>query len=420
MISPILPAHDATTVTLDFGVFIAEQARTHRVSQTAIIAALRPCITPSPDHYAETGKMVSATPSQPETHAPAADTPATQAAGDTTDGGVQTSSLASPSVEPTSEPQPSAEAVQASGTPQGADLSPSDGLSSSLPGAECAEDRAPFSPETAPSGEAAQAAAVGESPALQAPSIGAQPMGGKDVAPPEDTQRTQTLDAAAQGSTLAGETTGSAVGSGAPSPRMSKREQVRACHIEHPDWTSHQIAEHLGFGVQHVQIMASHLSLKLPRAPRAGTENLRDKVLAVIAAHPEWALRKVATEAGCSLGTAAKWAKEGGSKPPEAEKTSDEPQAETAPDQPPVSLPAERLPPPSVRPARSAPSGRFYLRDKTTGHFVHQSLEPNPAGDGPMMTFDRKWAWYDTMERYRGAKKRWPQIEAMRKEASGK
>ena len=47
MISPILPAHDATTVALDFGVFVAEHARTFRTSQTAIIAALLPSIIPS-------------------------------------------------------------------------------------------------------------------------------------------------------------------------------------------------------------------------------------------------------------------------------------------------------------------------------------------------------------------------------------
>ena len=340
MISPFLPAHEVTTVALDFGVFIAEQARTHRVSQTAIIAALRPCITPSQPEA----------PSKP--HAPAADTPATQAAGDTTDGEEEQASSLPPflSVDPI--PEPAAPAIN------------------------------PVRPTDPQAKQAVEGALSSEPGGVQDRS--------ESTPPP-------------------------------PSKRMTKREQVRACHIEHPDWTSHQIAEHLGFGVQHIQVMASHLSLKLPRAPRAAAENMRDKVLAVIAAHPEWALRKVATEAGCSLGTAAKWAKEAAGKPQEAEQKPDEPQAETAPELPPVSLPSERLPPPPVvRRARAAPTGRFYLRDKTTGHFVHQSLQPNAAGDGPMMTFDRKWAWYDTMERYRGAKKRWPQIEAMRKEASGK
>lgn len=61
MISPILPAHDADTITLDFGVFVAEHARTYRTSQSAIIAALRPCITPSQ-------------PERSSSHAPAAQT----------------------------------------------------------------------------------------------------------------------------------------------------------------------------------------------------------------------------------------------------------------------------------------------------------------------------------------------------------
>lgn len=58
MISLILPARDADTIALDFGVFVAEHARTFRTSHTAIIAALLPSIIPS----------------QPPTPAPAAPT----------------------------------------------------------------------------------------------------------------------------------------------------------------------------------------------------------------------------------------------------------------------------------------------------------------------------------------------------------
>jgi hypothetical protein len=69
---------------------------------------------------------------------------------------------------------------------------------------------------------------------------------------------------------------------------------------------------------------------------------------------------------------------------------------------------------------KKAPTGRFYLRDKTTLEFVHQSLAPSQTGPGPMMTKDRKWAWYDTMPRYRGARNRWPELADMRKEAAAK
>src|SRR5690606_21644684 len=61
-LSQFLPVTDAETIVLDFGVFVAERARTFRTSQSAIIAALRPCITPS--QPGETSRS----------HAPAADT----------------------------------------------------------------------------------------------------------------------------------------------------------------------------------------------------------------------------------------------------------------------------------------------------------------------------------------------------------
>lgn len=314
MISPILPAHEATTVALDFGVFIAEQARTHRVSQTAIIAALRPCITPS----------------QPEAsskpHAPAADTPATQAAGDTTDGEAPPKP-SSPAVDPDTSAVTAAE-EQARHEPVDEWATPPERVdpvvANSLPGAECAEDRA------------------------------------------QNPKRPR---------------------------KETGRAKILATHALHPDLPSKLIAEHLSISEDAVRATASRKNIKLvswwdyERALKAKTRQ-------ALAAAVE--------------------------KPQEAVEPPEEPEAKTAPDLPPLSLPSERLPPPSVRPVRSAPSGRFYLRDKTTGHFVHQSLQPNPAGDGPMMTFDRKWAWYDTMERYRGAKKRWPQIEAMRKEAVSK
>ena len=68
------------------------------------------------------------------------------------------------------------------------------------------------------------------------------------------------------------------------------------------------------------------------------------------------------------------------------------------------------------------PQGRFYLRERTditgTPRYVHQSLQPCPTGPGPLMTSDRKWAWFDTMERFKGAVKKWPELASMRKEAA--
>jgi len=369
MISPILPAHDADTITLDFGVFVAEHARTYRTSQSAIIAALRPCIT-SP---------------QPETtpsHAPAAQTD-----------GEGSPPYASSSVESFTEapkPLPDAPDNSADALVQPAEAKTSDqedgGAVSAVKGANARMENAE----------------------------GVEP-------PPSE-----------------------------PSPRMSKREQVRACHIEHPDWTSHQIAEHLGYGVQHIQVMASHLSLKLPRAPRTAPENMRDKVLAVVAAHPDWTLRQIAAEAGCSLGTASKWAKESVAKPPEAEAPSDEPQTQPAPELPPLSKPSDRLsslPSPvkkAAKPVKVAPpkplavvtvpneprrpipthaprgagkSVRFYVRD-AKGRYVHQSLDPSPTDTGPLMTLKRIYAWFPTDSQFRAAMVRWPELATMRQEGA--
>jgi len=343
MISPILAAHDATTVTLDFGVFIAEQAKTYRTSQCAIIAALRPCITPSQPEA----------PSKP--HAPAADTPASQAAGDTT-GAEVSSSLASAPVE-----------NSVAGNPV---------------------TLIPEAPKPLPDDEEMRR-------------------------PVEAKTSEQEASADASG----GMQDESAIHPAAPSPRMTKREQVRACHIEHPDWTSHQIAEHLGFGVQHIQVMASHLSLKLPRAPRTPPENMRDKVLAVVAAHPDWTLRQIAAEAGCSLGTASKWAKEAAEEPPEAGAPSDEPQTQPAPELPPLSKPSERLRPlvendvsDVLHRPRKAPSGRFYLREHLgRGQFLHMS--------GTRLTGERQYAWIGTEKQLLAARKAFPAAADMVEEA---
>jgi hypothetical protein len=352
MISPILPAHDATTIALDFGVFIAEQARTHRVSQTAIIAALRPCITPSQPEG----------PSKP--HAPAADTPATQAAGVTTDGGVSTSSLTSPSVK--------------------------------------------------------------------------------------------------------------------PSKRGNKRAQVLATHAEHPDWPSKLIAQHLGISEDAVRATASRKGLKLvswwdyerslkaqtrqalaasvakppeaeeppvepqaapkPETPPADTPapakriTMADKIAAYVADHPNATAREVADAIDAKI-TSVNWAaKSAGitlrrmisaelSEATSKGITGRRASVPAKPELPPLSKPSDRLPlpPPIVRPARTTPTGRFYLREKAVigkpVRYVHQSLSPCPTGPGPLMTLDRKWAWFDTMDRYRGALKQWPQITSMIKEA---
>lgn len=114
-------------------------------------------------------------------------------------------------------------------------------------------------------------------------------------------------------------------------------------------------------------------------------------------------------------------------KPQEAVEPPPAPEARPEPEQPPATIPVARalpLPPPVVKPMQKGPQGRFYLREKTEigkpSRWVHQSLQPCPTGPGPLMTLDRKWAWYDTMERFKGAVKKWPELKDMRKEAAAK
>lgn len=350
-LSPILPAHDATTVALDFGVFIAEQAKTYRTSQSAIIAALRPCI-----NSAWVRHWDIAAPSQPEApskpHAPAADTPATQAAGDTTDGEVVPPPSTSPSVEP---------------TPETSDAGAHGGLN----------DEPSAAVESVPLTTDSQANEGDES----------------DVAP-ETAQRTMEPDAADGGGQRAdAEALGSAVETGAPKHLAPKTRLVVQCHADHPDWPVKVIAAHLGLTKGSVSGHAAIAKIKLP-------------------SQTEWdKAQKLRTTEALR-------------KPPVAEALSDEPQARPAPELPPLSKPSERLPlpPPIVRPVRTTPTGRFYLREKAVigqqPRWVHQSLSPCPTGPGPLMTLDRKWAWFDTMDRYRGALKQWPQITSMLKEAA--
>lgn len=139
MISPILPSHDADTIALDFGVFVAKRAQRYRTSQAAIIAALMPVIAPSQPGDAS------------RSHAPAADTPDLPA-GVKVDGEVVPS--ASPSAEPIPEapkPLPAASVVPDDARPAEAKTSAEDALSSASGGVQGGLPAHPAtpSPETA-------------------------------------------------------------------------------------------------------------------------------------------------------------------------------------------------------------------------------------------------------------------------------
>lgn len=246
--------------------------------------------------------------------------------------------------------------------------------------------------------------------------------------------------------------------------KPTTRDKIVAVHAEHPDWPSKLIAQHLNISEDAVRATASRRSLKLvswwdyERALKAGTRQalasavakpqgaveppaepqvqpppqqppattpappkrvtIADKINAHLADHPDATAREIADATGESINSVTYAALSKGitlrkNTPEETREAHAKAMAVRAG----IDLP---LAPPVVMQMRSEPTGRFYLRDKTTLLYVHQSLSPAPTGDGPLMTDDRKRAWYDNLKRYRGARGKWPQIAAMRKEAASK
>lgn len=358
MISPILSAHAADTIILDFDIFLASQAKEHRVSQAAIISALRPRMTPS----------------QPEvsSHAPAADTPATQAAGETTDGGSNPSSLAGdlPSVAPTPEPQPDPSAVQADAVPPRDVTSPAESDAAEI-SAPIPSGRTPWG--TAPDRFRALIAGRGSMTVKEAAdamghkTVGAVARLGKQIG--YEFRKVQPGEFSA------------AIRAGQNTTGPTQTDLVRQCHAENPTWPASKIAEATGVPRANIGGLARWAKLRLPS---------EDDYLRTI-----------------------------GELPP---RQAQEPAPKPAPAPEPVPEPV--LPPlPAVviapEPLRLSPSTRFYLRD-SLGRYLHQSLERSPTDNGPLMTSNRKWAWFDTEQRFKGAAKKWPEIEAFRKEVPQK
>jgi hypothetical protein len=357
MISPILPTHDADTIGLELGIFIARQSHHYRVSRDAVIAAIREAL---PSQPSQSSQAPAARTSVPATSDVQAEVAAPQPSAKITIVDVQVEDEAGNSAgffmqvdDP--EPQPtSTPAVQ-----EHIDDTVSNGLverPTSPPGAEGSAVPAPITeaPKPLPDEEHRPAEAKTSDQA-----------DGGAVSAVKGKARLENAD-------------GVELPPSEPSKpkRVSNRQRVRECHEAHPDWTAAQIATELDMGAQQVRVVASHISLALPKPP---------------------------------------------ARPQEPVERAGPPTPRPEPKQPPAIASAEPFdndePAPVVRKVTKAPTGRFYLRDKVTGHFVHQSLQPASRGDGPMMTSDRKWAWFDNMDRYRGAKRQWPQLAEMRKEA---
>lgn len=176
-----------------------------------------------------------------------------------------------------------------------------------------------------------------------------------------------------------------------------RQEEVRRIHFEHPDWHDDMIAQHLGVHSAYVRTTAKRLGLSLPSRRQAAKASKASTTEAIKAP----------------------------AKPQEAERPSEAAKAQPQPKQPPatksvtprsVTVPNEpRRIVPTHAPVGAGPSTRFYVRD-AKGRYLHQSLERSPTDTGPLMTSNRKWAWYDNAQRFAGACRKWPEIADMRKE----
>jgi hypothetical protein len=359
MISPILPDHDADTIVLDFDVFLAEQARRHRVSQPVIIAALLPHIIPP----------------QPDSpQAPAADSPASQAPGAKTDG-EGSSSLASPSVDPFPGLRELAQ-MEAMSSETIVEVEP---VSETRPDtAEQPTNAAQVRAQTATGRGAVRVASVEPSPEPRNVHATAD-LHGSDVAT----------------SKAASDKTAEPLGSAAPSkkPRtIGRKDEVARVHREHPDWHIGMVAEHLGVLPEYVTKTGARLGIHIPTRTehRAAEKAKTTKAL------------KAASASAKQPPTPAKL-----QSPPEPQPVSRA-----------VALPPVQRDTADVlhRLFRPASSTRFYLRD-ASGRYVHQSLDPSPTDTGPLMTEKRVYAWFDNAHRFKGAAKKWPELASMRKEA---
>lgn len=313
------------------------------------------------------------TPSQPRaslTHATAADTPATQAAGVTTDGEVAPPPSTSPSVKPSKPTNKRAQvlAVHAEHPDWPSKLIAQHlGISEDAVRATASRKGLKlvswwdYERTLKAQTRQALAASVAKPPEAEAPPVEPQ------AAPEPETPPAHTP---------------------ALAKRITMADKIAAYVADHPNATAREVADAIGAKITIVNWAANSAGIELRKMTSAELSE--------------------ATSKGINASRALAPAK---------------------PELPPLSKPSERLRPlpeddvsDVLHKPRRAPSGRFYLREKgSIGQpirYVHQSLQPSPSGPGPMMTTDRKWAWFDTMDRYRGALARWPQITSMIKEAA--
>lgn len=417
-LSPILPTHDADTVSLRVDMLIAQMAYDYRTSQGAIASVIV-------DHLAPVREEADDRPLTPDA--------------------VERLLKAIDEIEPTpSQPELTSLALAA-------DASPPAKVDAATDRVEPSSSRPP-APSVAPIHEPAAPAINPVKPtgplakhAVEAPTSAGRVHDRCESTPPTPHPNGQPMR----------RTTG-------------RTAALIRIHAEHPDWPASKIAKAIGTTRDVIHAAASKRGIKLPSqleweaakqaairqelSARADVETLpaaihepaptlptqpkpptrREQFRQAHAAHPEWTSKEHAAHLGISMENVCAVATQIGITLPRAGRTKSEQAPVTTP-RPAPSIPAQRVGPPAVTarlpvtaaneprrvvpthaPRGAGPGVRFNVRD-AGGRWLHQSLEASPTDDGPLMTFNRAYAWCDTAQRFAGACRKWPEINSMRK-----
>ncbi|AKR55727.1 hypothetical protein XM25_07935 [Devosia sp. H5989] len=216
--------------------------------------------------------------------------------------------------------------------------------------------------------------------------------------------------------------------------RKQVHQRVKAALDAHPDWTIREIAEHAGCSVSLAGRWVK--SIRGPVRP-SGQETLGAKLAVLVAERGQVTMREAIDAIGGTPGGIAAAAKRAGitlrkatkeehakntkagmaakSSEPLLEKSANPQGLGRAPREDALAVapkPVIEAPAPRIKQSTSV---RFYLRDDL-GRYLHQSLESSPTDTGPLMTSNRKWAWFDNERRYEGALRKWPGIASLRRE----
>lgn len=235
-LSPILASHDADSLALDLGIFIAHQAKEYRTSPAAVRAAVVAALA------------TENTPSQRPSQAPAAAASAAQEADAQSDGGGEDSSVATP---------------------------PSDDI------------KGPISPAKSQSKTEIVLAVHRQNPTWPAKVIATEI--GMSRGCVSGILSAAGVSVPTQNEYLAKYGHESLPARSQKELRNTKRSQLQKAHKEHPDWTSRDMAGHLSITVEHASTIANQVGIILPtaRAPSIVKLARKKQVIADLSAAVE-------------------------------------------------------------------------------------------------------------------------------------